>query len=191
MSAFPVDDLESGVTFEPLAESDSEPLRCTEPGCTNAIEYSGRGRKPTKCPEHKRSGNSGTRANNKSAASGKSWARATEVKTHLDGYVAPINLALLGLAQFTQNAAFIADGAVIAKQLPAVNTELVELAKDDKDLQKVLESIALPTKYAPLMLSLFGLAVPILANHHLLPEAMAAGIMGVMAGQMDNAKGGE
>ena len=187
--AFPVDETEPEVTFEPLAESDSEPLRCSEDGCTNPIHYSGRGRKPTKCAEHKRSGSGGRTASNKSAASGKSWPKATEVKSHLDAYRMPINLALLATANVTKDPAFVRDAAIIEKQLPVVNAELVELAKDDKDLQRVLEAIALPSKYAPISMAIMGLVMPILVNHGLAPSFMIPAQNA--PGSNDNGMGGE
>lgn len=140
-------------------EGDTAPLLCQHPGCTNAVTKPARGRTPRFCDEHK---TTRTGTGSRSATSGKSWVRATEIENILTQYVKGIGAGLSLL-----NAV---DGSVIAEGGPAVIHELVELAKTDKNIRKYLEWLATPGKYAPLTLATMSVALPILANHNMLPR---------------------
>ena len=142
----------------PEVPEDKAPAACQEPGCTNALVKPARGRMPKYCPEHK--GVRGT--NSRSATSGKSWSDAREVETLLTNYVIGIGTGVKFLNE--------ADGTVIVMSGPAVVHELVELAKSDKNLQKYLLWFATPGKYGPLLLAVGGVALPILANHDMIPK---------------------
>lgn len=140
------------------ASSDVAPGICAKPGCVNGITKPARGRAPKYCDEHK-----GQRGNSsKSESTGKSWARAVEVESLLTSYVDGIGLAVSFLDEF--------DGKVIRTKAPAVVHELVELAKSDKTLQKYLLWMATPGRYAPLTMAVMSVAIPIMANHDLLPK---------------------
>lgn len=140
----------------PQTPEDTPPNRCKEPGCTNGVIKPARGRTPEYCPEHKAGANRG--ASNKSKASGKSWPKAAEVEKHLTD-----SLVLMGKGVSFLNEV---DGTIIQMQGPAVIHELVELAKDDKTLQRYLLWLASPGKYGPLLMATSGLLLPILANHN-------------------------
>lgn len=138
---------------------DVAPLRCQHDGCTNGVTKPARGRVPKYCDVHKASNsrNTGSRSN----ASGKSWPRAKEIETHLTD-----SLILMGKGVGLLNEF---DGAVIQAQGPAVVTALVELAKDDKTLQRYLVWMASPGKYGPLLMACGSVVFPILMNHNMLP----------------------
>lgn len=141
---------------EPVSD-DVPPLRCTEDGCNNSLTYGGRGRRPTKCDEHK--GPKGTPRTGKRSTA---WAKGDAVEKALTQ----------ALSWFGAGVAFVNpdDGKVIAKGGPAVSHELVELARVDKRLRPYLEWIAAPGKYGPLAMALAYVTLPIMANHNLLPQ---------------------
>ena len=144
---------------EPATPDDAAPLACGDPGCTNGITKPARGRTPKYCDDHK-----GGKANRNppSATSGKGWREAREIEALLNQYVIGIGTGVTFVNKF--------DGEVIVTSGPAVVHELVELAKSDKNLQKYLTWLATPGKYGPLLLALGGVAIPILANHDVLPK---------------------
>lgn len=161
LTAFEVDDDE----LTESASLDAEPLRCQKPGCTNAVVKPARGRTPKFCAEHKRSPSGG---NAKSERSGKSWTRAAEVESILNEYIGYTSLGLVMAGGV--DPAFVLDAKIVGQKAPAVVHELVELAKDDRNLRRALEMLATPGKYGPLTVAVFGLAVPILQNHRILPQ---------------------
>lgn len=138
-----------------IASKDQAPLRCGAPGCTNAVVKPARGRTPKFCPEHKPTNS------NRSQTSGRSWVRATEIENLLTQYVGGLAMGITLLNKV--------DGSIIAEGGPAIVHELVELAKTDKQLRKYLEWLATPGKYAPLTIAVLGVAIPMLANHGLMP----------------------
>lgn len=179
MSAFVVEDIEEDIApVVPSAEDDSAPLRCQHPGCTNGIVKPARGRTPKYCEDHKTP--SARNGGNRSKASGKTWARAVEVETHLTKYTTLIALALGGAAfsigDENLSKTLAADASVVATKAPPVVHELVELAKDDRNLQRVLESLAAPSKYSGLTMAVIGLVVPLLGNHGFIPAGIAAAV---------------
>ena len=142
-----------------LPESeDSSPLMCQSSGCTTPVVKPARGRTPKYCDDHK--GNRGT--SSRSETTGKSWSQAREVETLLTNYVIGIGTGVKFLNE--------TDGVVIVTNGPAVVHELVELAKSDKNLQKYLLWFATPGRYGPLLMALGGVAIPILANHDMIPK---------------------
>jgi hypothetical protein len=142
---------------ELLADSDPAPLRCGVDGCSNPIIKPARGRTPKFCDEHK--GNRGTNhTSSRSKASGKSWPQAAAIETYLNSIV---EFAAKPVGHFNEM-----DGAILALQGPNVVHELIELAKDDKQLQKYLTALASPGKYGPLMMACSSLILPIMANHN-------------------------
>lgn len=153
-------DLKEPVT---TAEQDTAPLVCQFDGCTNGVTKPARGATPKFCPEHK-----GARrpSGGKSPVSNKSWPRAKEIETILNQT----------LGYLTIPVAFVnaEDAGILGARGPKVIHELVELAKDDKNLQHALVMIATPGKYGPITAAVLGLVVPILANHKLIPAAGAA-----------------
>jgi len=137
------------------ASADAAPNRCGQDGCTNGVTKPARGRSPKYCDDHKATD---ARTTSRSKASGKSWPKAAEVEKHLTDSLV---LAGKGISFLNE-----VDGFILQTNGPAVIHELVELAKDDKTLQKYLLWIASPGKYGPLAMACSALIIPILANHN-------------------------
>lgn len=135
--------------------TDTEPVRCQEPGCTNEVIKPARGRTPKFCPEHKRTvGKGATRS---------SWPRAAEIEKLLNTYI-------LGIGGGLTLTKFKADGEVLVLHGSGVVHEVVELARSDKKLRHVLELLATPGRYGPLALAVMPLILGVMANHQLLPQ---------------------
>lgn len=165
LTAFEVDDDELTAS----ALEDAEPLRCQKPGCTNAVVKPARGRTPKFCAEHKR----GPGSSNKSERSGATWSRAKEVESILNEYIGHATVGFVFAAKF--DPAFKKDALVVGSKAPSVVHELVELAKDDKNLRRTLELITAPGKYGPLTVAILGLVIPIMQNHGVLPQISIGG----------------
>ncbi len=150
--------------FLPEPEKDAQPTperKCAEPGCNNDVALTPTGRRGKYCIEHKDAHTHSTGGATDRPSRGK-WAKAQEIETLLTNYVKWAGAGIQVL-----NAA---DGRVIATGGPQVVHEIIVLAKDDKRLQKWLERIAQPGKYGPLTIAVLGVAIPIMANHGLLPK---------------------
>lgn len=165
------------VTASPTASAagDTAPKQCEKAGCTNGVPKTGRGRPPKFCDEHK-SGAPKTEekfTTSKSSLSGKSWPKAAEVETLLTKYVSMLGVAL----QFVHEK----DGQVIIIGGPDVVHELVELAKDERQLRKYLEWLTAPGKYAPLTLAVAAIVIPIMSNHGLIQIDLSK-VLGIKTG---------
>jgi hypothetical protein len=139
-----------------VTPDDAPPLRCQSDGCTNGVVKPARGKTPAYCPDHRASASRPT--SSRSKASGKSWPKSAEVEKHLTD-----SLVLMGKGISFLNEI---DGVIVQTNGPAVIHELVELAKDDKTLQRYLLWLASPGKYGPLLMACSSLILPILANHN-------------------------
>lgn len=144
--------------------ADAAPNRCQFDGCDNSVPKPARGRPPKFCTDHKTGKPAGTPQSEfnsaKSALSGKSWPKAGEVETLLKKYVETIGIGISFVHE--------KDGKVIIEGGPDVVHELVELAKDERQLRKYLEWLTTPGKYAPLTLAVAGIVIPIMSNHGLI-----------------------
>lgn len=162
----------------PVTNNDSDdiaPLRCEVDGCNNTLTYAGRGRRPTRCEEHKR---------NKPSANprqGKGWAKGDEVERALTRV-----LKIFGAGVAWVNPK---DGTIIAKGGPAVSRELVNLARAKKDLRPYLEWLAAPGVYGPLVMALATIVLPIMANHKLLPQLIIP-MLDISLAEDEEQKGG-
>jgi hypothetical protein len=155
-AAFPLTESDdSPPVLSAVPKNDSAPLRCAEPGCTNAVVKPARGRTPKFCEEHKITAKTGSSSN-------RGWNKAVEVENSLNRIVAGLGMGLSLINEI--------DGSIVAQGGPAVTHELVELAKTDKTLRKYLEWIAAPGKYGPLVMAVTGLLFPIAVNHNLIPS---------------------
>lgn len=151
--------------------SDVPPLRCETDGCHNTLTYSGRGRRPKFCDEHKaQKPATGTKRQT-------GWQKGDTVEANLTKL---LNWSAAGIMFINP-----ADGKVIAKGGPAVAHELVELARIDKRFRPYLEWLAAPGKYGPLTLATAALVLPIMANHGLVPQFVIPII------EAETAEGGE
>lgn len=146
----------------PGKAGDTAPNRCQYDGCTNGIKKPARGRPPKFCDDHKTGAPKASESFNsaKSGLSGKSWPKAAEVETLLTNYVKMLGVGL----QFIHEK----DGEVILLGGPDVVHELVELAKDERQLRKYLEWLTTPGKYAPLTMAVAAIVIPLMSNHGLI-----------------------
>lgn len=141
--------------------SDSPPLRCEVDGCDNPIVKPARGRTPKRCDFH--------RANRSPAGTNRTptWRDAAQVEEALTRYFNVLGAGVSFVNEY--------DGTVITTGGPAIAHELVELAKTDKKLREKLEFITKPGKYGPLTLAVASVALPIMANHGMLPQFRITG----------------
>ena len=92
----------------------------------------------------------------------KGWSRAVEIENILFKYLQGISL---GVSFLNAN-----DGEILSAGAADLAHELVELAKVDKRLRGILESIAAPGKYGGIMLATGSIIIPIAMNHGLIPQ---------------------
>lgn len=142
-------------------DDDPEPRRdkvCAADGCGNEPERTPTGRLGKYCSEHKAAPKTGTR---RTSTSRTKWKKAPEVRRALDQIVL---FAGTGVSVIDP-----VDGQIIKAGGPNITEALVNLAEDDKNLQRYLEWLATPGKYGPLILATAGVVIPILANHGMIP----------------------
>lgn len=150
---------ESDIAPDISASKDQAPGKlCEKLACSNTVTKPARGRTPKFCDEHKQVGGGSSR----SATSGKSWGAAKEVESLLLDYVGFVSTGLMFVNK--------EDAIIVSERAPKVVTELVELAKTDKYLQRYLMWIATPGKYGPLTIAVGSLVLPLMANHNMLPK---------------------
>lgn len=150
---------EADIAPDISASKDEAPGKlCEKLACTNTVTKPARGRTPKFCDEHKGVGGNSSR----STTSGKSWGAAKEVESLLQDYVGFIATGLMFVNP--------EDAAIVSDKAPKVVTELVELAKTDKYLQRYLMWFATPGKYGPLTIAVGSLVIPIMANHNMFPK---------------------
>lgn len=152
----PLQALPSNADLPPAGSTDIDPLICQHPGCPNTLEYGGRGRRPRFCEEHKTASSSGS-------TKGTRWANRATVESALT--------SLFAGTSFVVTMVNPADGKVIATGGKAVTQELLKLGDIDKQWRKVLDKLAAPGKYGPLVIVTFTtIIIPLCANHNLLPQ---------------------
>jgi hypothetical protein len=137
--------------------------------CGVPLAYSGRGRKPKYCEDHRsRSGsNTGPRIPTAggSRASGKDARLRQDLTTMLGG----VGMALMLVEPF--------DGLVIVDRTPATVDALMEVAAQNPKFRKTLEQMVTVSVWSQVSLAVAGIALPIAAHHGILPvsrDAMAA-----------------
>lgn len=129
------------------------------------------------CAEHSRNTTTGT--GSKPRATRRGWKDAGRVESNLTDLVTTIAGGLLFLPD---GSPLQKDGDTLYKFGPKVAHELVVLADDDPRMRKILERLAAPGKYGPLVIALGGLALGLAANHGLLPKSVGDAINAFTAG---------
>lgn len=171
--------------FRDDSGDDKAPKRCAEPGCNNPTGETPTGRRAKYCDEHKDAKNrSGNAPKNPSLGRKKrsTWAQKEAVRASLN------QLVMFAGAGITVINAI--DGQTVMMGGPALVNALVDLAEEDKQIRKYLDFLSGPGKYGPLLLATLGIVVPILANHHLLPQIFL-NLSGQEPSGATNTKGGE
>ncbi|MHB1357049.1 MAG: hypothetical protein ACYCZF_13860 [Anaerolineae bacterium] len=90
------------------------------------------------------------------------WPAAAAVEAALNSYVSGAGMIITMVNPV--------DGEIIAENSAGVIKELIELGRVDRKLRKVLERLATPGKYGPLMVACSPIVIGIAANHNLLPQ---------------------
>lgn len=90
------------------------------------------------------------------------WAAAPAIEAALNSYFSGIGMVVTMIDPV--------DGEIIADGSEAVIKELIALGRVDKNFRKLLERLATPGKYGPLLIACSPIVIGIAANHNLLPE---------------------
>ncbi len=90
------------------------------------------------------------------------WAKAEMVRASLQNYFKGVT----GVVRWINPA----DGEILATGADDVIKELVELGRVDRNVKNVLEKLATPGKYGPLILAVSPMLIALAANHNLIPQ---------------------
>lgn len=146
-------------------------LVCQEPGCFTPLEYGGRGRKPTKCAEHKK----GARSATPKRLSGRST-KSSGVD-YRPGIMGMLQLPAGVLAFAGMNKPELAaDAATVTIYGPNIAEALNELAKERPEVAAVLDRVLSVGPYGMVIAAVMPMVLQILANHGILPS----GLMGTV-----------
>jgi len=140
---------------ELTASKGASDLRCTT--CGVALTYSGRGRKPSKCPEHRVS-RSGSSKPTRSSGS----VDLSAIQAGLDTMFTGVAMAV-GMFEPT-------DGAIIAQGGPQLSSALVKVAENDPRVRKALERLMTGSAWGQVIAAAGAIVVPILAHHGVMPN---------------------
>lgn len=158
-------------TLPPDYELPKSDLICKEPGCFTPLEYGGRGRKPTKCAEHKK----GARTPSPRKLSGRS-AKSSGVD-YRPGIMGMLQLPAGVLAFAGMNKPELAaDAATVTIYGPNIAEALNELAKERPEIAAVLDRVLSVGPYGMVIAAVMPMVLQILANHGVLPS----GLMGTV-----------
>jgi len=150
--------------------SDDTPFRCEV--CGTALEYSGRGRHPKRCDEHRKGG----------ASKGSGGTRSFKNAAQLENAIADMyRTAAFGIGIFDQF-----DAMAIANSSDKLAKSWITLAESDPKVRKFLEKMVTGTGWGAVIVAHLMVAVPILIHHEKIPT----GLMQRMApkeGQVGNA----
>lgn len=141
---------------------------CTEPGCNNRLQYSGRGRRPTKCAIHKRSNatrKTGTRTRK---------ASAPDYRPGIMGLL-QLPAGVLAIAGLNKPE-LAADAATITVYGPPIAEALNDLAYERPEIAAVLDRVLAVGPYGALIAAVAPMALQILCNHGAIPS----GILGTV-----------
>lgn len=158
---------ETSASVPPQNDHTENDLTCTV--CGTGLEYSGRGRKPTKCDAHKRktSGVPGApkRITGRSKAKG-----GTDYRPGIMGMM-QLPAGVLAFAGMSKPE-LAADAAVLTIHGPNVAEALNELAKERPEVAAVLDRVLSVGPYGLLIAAVMPMVLQILANHGVLPSGL-------------------
>lgn len=124
--------------------------------CGKPLSYSGRGRRPKYCDEHRPSRGGATKA----ATAGRST-KHDRMKRELTGTLALIGTGLMMVEPY--------DGIVVLDRAEATVDALMDVAAHNPRVMKALEQMIDVTVWGALGTALAGIIVPITAHHGVLP----------------------
>lgn len=132
-------------------------LTCAKSGCGVAFTYSGTGRKPKYCPTHReKPRDKVTPASRKTGSKSLDVLRLELLQTLQGG-----GAMLMAVDKF--------DGAVIIAGAPKLVEALISMAEVNPEFRRFLESSAKSVVWLQLGTAVAAIAVPIAANHRLVP----------------------
>lgn len=148
-------------------EPDEPPLSVTETArddlacmvCGKPLVYAGRGRKPTRCDEHKTSRSSGS-------SSRSSGTKDERMRQELSQTLGMIGLAVMAADAY--------DGLVIIDRTPQTVNALMEVAAHNPRVRKILEQMLEVSVWAALGTAVAGIVVPIGVHHGVIPLPVEA-----------------
>lgn len=140
-------------------DDDPSGLRCQVCGIDIADLYSGRGRKPLYCADHR--GSRSASSGGKPASSGGRLTKDDRLRQELTTMMGTIGVALMFVEQY--------DGLVIVDRTPATIDALMAVAATNPQVRKVLEQMVTVSTWGQVSMALAGIAVPIAVHHRLLP----------------------
>jgi hypothetical protein len=157
-----ISDLDNIVTGRSPEQIDAVPanatgLYCEEPGCGVTLTYSGRGRKPKKCPAHRRSGSSASDKAPKSSAP-RGTAKIKEDVSQL-AYILGMSIAPYDSY----------DAAVLIGTAPKLADTVATLAVRYPAFRKWLDKGGDGMMWFNIVLGFSATVVPILAHHNVIP----------------------
>jgi hypothetical protein len=131
-------------------------LFCEEPGCGTELTYGGRGRKPKRCPEHKRGATPSDRPPKSSTPKG-----IERIKADIRQVMFVTGVAVTPYDQY--------DGAVLIGSANKVADSFALLALKFPEFRKWLEKGGDGMMWVQIIMGLSSVAIPILAHHGVLP----------------------
>lgn len=153
------------VDNEPSYESDAT-YRCVD--CGTPLTYGGKGRPPTRCDEHKKSGSKGSRDSSPRGASGSVGLRAFRENFTQRG--TEIGIMVSALNEI--------DGLAIIAGVDDVADSLIAMAQTNPKLKARLERAGSKMGLLGLVASVAGVAIPIACNHGVIPEVLGMPYIG-------------
>jgi hypothetical protein len=138
---------------------DDSPFRCEV--CGTALEYSGRGRHPKFCDEHRKNKTS-------AGSSGSGSATGFKGKAQLEVALADLYRSVaFGVGIFDQF-----DAMTIAGSADSLAHSWIVLAETDPKVRKFLQKITTGTGWGAVILAHMMIAMPIMINHNALPQGL-------------------
>lgn len=141
--------------YEPTS-TDPERLVCEV--CGVDIVYSGRGRKPKRCDEHKRNqaGTTGTR---------KSTGQVASIRSGMTDLYRAAGSGLVILGGMTGDQALKNDGELIDNRADVLAAEWAKLAENDPKVRKALSNLSTGSAWGGVVLTHTLLAFAMIKNH--------------------------
>lgn len=153
---------------EPKVSDDEAPDRCQV--CGTGITYGGRGPRPKYCAEHKRAGTGSRGKRSTEDGDVKEAVWKGKLRTAVTGNIAGIGLIVTAFNQY--------DGVVIVGGADRLASSLVDVAETNPKVRKALEAFVKGNAWAGVAVAAAAIAVPILANHGMLPPSVTAAMQG-------------
>lgn len=131
--------------------------------CGVELKYGGRGRKPTKCKQHKAGS---TRAVGPSTARASRWQQP--LAEALNAQFVGIGLVTMAFDPF--------DGQIIMKGAPALSESLIRLAEANPSVRRGLEQFVTAGAWSGVAMAVASIAMPIMMHHRIIPTINLPGM---------------